>query len=756
MKKLFLLLALLSTSVPAWAANRYVDSMISPASCGTYSIASRNCSGSDGNAYKTIQSASDASAAGDTIHIRSGTYAGFSVTNSGSAGNIITYRPYLSESVTISAASGTVNDGGGHDVTTLINGKSYITFNGVSCSSVSVCQLTISGSAGYNQIEYKAGAHHLTIQYIAITGATGSGLAGYDESHDVTIESNRIYSNAQSNIPLGTDGNWASGTICFHGCYNITYRSNLVYANAGEGLTCGDHGHEWTIEDNLISDNWSVNLYSDGCQNVTMRNNIVWNSADGRARTIVNGYNPDIYTWPVLIVLAVGDSNTAYTSAELHLTGYRIYNNILYNGVYGFQRYNSILIGSPTPDSDWVVANNTLIATGGGFEIKSADSYSDFTFKNNLICCALDTTYGQRFVYIDDACSGCSWGHSAYRSTSVQKYTYNGTDYTTYATWASASGDTNSLQTDPSLVSSGQALGPLWGGSAVTEATVRTQAASFSINPGSPAVDHALTLADFSTDRDGITRPQGPAWDIGAYEFPSSGGGGGGITCLIYTPCDNFDLYSTSADLAALNGGGGWTGTWTEIGGGSRDATIETAPAGMSGKALKIQEHASLEANYARTFTASAASSVRFDMMLTITNPNGKPGVILLEGSGISDSRMYLVFDSDANIKIFDNGSGMYQTVRPYSANTKYTCTIEWNDSGQPNNYRADCGTGFSSWYAVNGGSYSTISGLRINDDATNAHTFWLDTIGTQTALPVNVFTSTTLKSTIFDSTVIR
>ncbi len=35
----------------------------------------------------------------------------------------------------------------------------------------------------------------------------------------------------------------------------------------------------------------------------------------------------------------------------------------------------------------------------------------------------------------------------------------------------------------------------------------------------SPGIDVGVTLSGFSTDRDGVSRPQGPAWDIGAYEY---------------------------------------------------------------------------------------------------------------------------------------------------------------------------------------------------------------------------------------------
>jgi hypothetical protein len=57
----------------AGAKNIYVDDHI--ASCaGTYSIAARSCTGSDGSAYGSLQAAVDAMSVGDHIVIRGGTY----------------------------------------------------------------------------------------------------------------------------------------------------------------------------------------------------------------------------------------------------------------------------------------------------------------------------------------------------------------------------------------------------------------------------------------------------------------------------------------------------------------------------------------------------------------------------------------------------------------------------------------------------------------------------------------------------------
>lgn len=50
------------------------------------------------------------------------------------------------------------------------------------------------------------------------------------------------------------------------------------------------------------------------------------------------------------------------------------------------------------------------------------------------------------------------------------------------------------------------------------------RAGDFHLLPGSPAIDFGVTVS-LPTDHDGVTRPQGSGYDIGAYEFSSAGEG---------------------------------------------------------------------------------------------------------------------------------------------------------------------------------------------------------------------------------------
>jgi len=59
----------------SWAANVYIDNTIgSDCTSSNYSVASRNCTGTDGNAYRTIQNGINNASVGDVIYMRGGTY----------------------------------------------------------------------------------------------------------------------------------------------------------------------------------------------------------------------------------------------------------------------------------------------------------------------------------------------------------------------------------------------------------------------------------------------------------------------------------------------------------------------------------------------------------------------------------------------------------------------------------------------------------------------------------------------------------
>jgi chitodextrinase len=69
----------------------------------------------------------------------------------------------------------------------------------------------------------------------------------------------------------------------------------------------------------------------------------------------------------------------------------------------------------------------------------------------------------------------------------------------------------------------------------------------FHLQSTSPAINAGATIASVTTDKDGVTRPQGSAYDIGAYEYVS---GGGGDTTPPSTPTN---LTATAVSSSQIN-----------------------------------------------------------------------------------------------------------------------------------------------------------------------------------------------------------
>ncbi len=104
----------------------------------------------------------------------------------------------------------------------------------------------------------------------------------------------------------------------------------------------------------------------------------------------------------------------------------------------------------------------------------------------------------------------------------------------------------------------------------------------FHLIAGSPAVDVGTSESSlFTTDYANVTRPQGAAWDIGAYEF---GAAGTPPTVAITAPTSTPTYTVTASPLTTLAGTAGDTGgtvtgiTWVNAAGGSGSATCSGCP----------------------------------------------------------------------------------------------------------------------------------------------------------------------------------
>jgi len=98
--------------IRAGAETIYVDNQLTNDCKGKYSIANRDCSGSDGDAYDTPQEAADVVNPGDIVYFRGGTYyrhdnltdwaTVLNIQKSGASDNPITFKNYNNEKVILS------------------------------------------------------------------------------------------------------------------------------------------------------------------------------------------------------------------------------------------------------------------------------------------------------------------------------------------------------------------------------------------------------------------------------------------------------------------------------------------------------------------------------------------------------------------------------------------------------------------------------------------------------------------------------
>ncbi|MBN1675055.1 MAG: DUF1565 domain-containing protein [Kiritimatiellae bacterium] len=84
-----------------------------------------------------------------------------------------------------------------------------------------------------------------------------------------------------------------------------------------------------------------------------------------------------------------------------------------------------------------------------------------------------------------------------YQPVEDARWQRDGSTYTVFSAYQQAAGETHSLCADPRLAG----------------------AADAHLTAGSPAIDNGAALPEVPVDIDGLPRPCGAAWDIGAYEF---------------------------------------------------------------------------------------------------------------------------------------------------------------------------------------------------------------------------------------------
>jgi hypothetical protein len=176
------------------------------------------------------------------------------------------------------------------------------------------------------------------------------------------------------------------------------------------------------------------------------------------------------------------------------------------DGASNYTCINTNSAHSPTVPAQ--IYNNVCMNAGrvGNGDPTSNGGFSPYiptVFKNNLII----QTNNEPYFTQDAGCSGIAGSQN--------------NDFYGNGPAPVCTGMTGSLNVNPQVVS--------------------TSTPDFHLTSSSPLINAGVTISTLAFDHDGITRPQGPAYDIGAYEYYSGSG---------YSPCDlNYDGVVDSLDV---------------------------------------------------------------------------------------------------------------------------------------------------------------------------------------------------------------
>ncbi len=334
-----------------------------------------------------------------------------------------------------------------------------------------------------------------------------------------------IYFNVITNWPRGRWkwGGWP-GAASSQGTPNFTFQGNLSHRNGGEGLAAYLGSGGTIFQDNIVGDNWSVNIYNDNQPNGTITNNlIVCHTPDPR-----DAYNNGDTTPEDGLVLRRLRAEGIMTADEYYgvtpaanLQNVLIANNVILNCRRGLQHYGQAA-GSGLRNVR--VLNNTIVVPSvlnsgetGGYIAGISIPYNNGNnvgaiYENNLVYATNPATwvlYGDIEASPLDLFSGLTMDHNLWFHTANAKpfhwglAGYSSFDYA-FTGWVGLPGAVHGvgdIYADPQLI----------------DLMTDNPEDKRPVSATAPGVDRGAAVG-LSVDFDWGARPLGAGVDIGAFE----------------------------------------------------------------------------------------------------------------------------------------------------------------------------------------------------------------------------------------------
>ncbi len=440
---------------------------------------------------RTIQKGVDLAAAGQTVYVREGTYVEqVIISNSGTSTSPITISAYPGE-------------------TPVIDGQYHLPTNNGDWAN---CNNTVSPPRCFNY------GHLVRIEgdYIILDGfeirhSLGRGVVVYREDSIPTgsiIRNNNIHSNRHAGIlmheasniliennEVSYNANFAThdrnpgeinwtAAIAAYRSDQLVYRGNVVHHNYGEGLITANYDGTTNIliEDNVIYDNFALQLYIHRSHNVTVQRNLIYCTNDPAF------FRGGDITYGLIIFNEIPPEGF---KDGLRTTNIDILNNLVTGCQQNFGVWGTDSSGSDYPVRNMLIAHNTFVNAKSVATPNKAKNifwtnsiYENVRFENNIIY-----QENGELIYLVRDYPGLTFENNLWSDSPVS--------------FAAGDGD---IIGNADLVNPNASLVP-----------GQVDAAWYMLQSSSPAINAASKTNEIADDFFGNLRDNNP--DIGAHEF---------------------------------------------------------------------------------------------------------------------------------------------------------------------------------------------------------------------------------------------
>ena len=411
-------------------------------------IGSNTNDGSWMNPWRTIAKAASIVKAGDVVYIIKGVYNEYvKIRASGTELEPIKFLPYPGDHPVI---DGNYKDPGSNVGLVDIYGE-YIYLSGLEVRNSALMGVYVYGNHDIVDNMY---VHHCKENGILINHGNYS-----------IIQNSRVWRNVLSN-EFGVQGYWSTGLSAARaGVQYATIRHNIVWENWGEGLSSFE-ADQIIMEDNIVHDNFSTNIYISDSTNILFQRNFVYT-------------DPSSYVFPYGEHGGIMMGDERYNPPSANIT---IINNIAFGNQGNFWWWPGVQGGGM---KNVLIGNNTFVNgigdpnLGRGGVIISQGEHQNVRFENNLVqqdgALPVIATFDQ---------PGVTYSHNLWSKQP----------------WEAASGPGDIIG-DPLFAHTENPFAAEW----------------YRLTGLSPAINGALTLPNVTYDY--FWNQREPAPDIGAHEF---------------------------------------------------------------------------------------------------------------------------------------------------------------------------------------------------------------------------------------------